>query len=237
MTSPTPSLARVVRTAVDARLRDVHVGMPGRVVAYDAARQCADVQPLVRRPYRDEGGETDYETLAVITDVPVVFEGGGGYGFVYPLEAGDDVWLSFASCELGAWAATGGLTDAADARRCSLSDAVCYPGLRDLVHPRESAPTDHARIGADGGVAIEFRTTDIRIGGGAGHETTIKADTYRTAEDLLFTAIAALGTALAAPAAAAIGGAAQSAAGAVATAVSTFQAAAAAYKTTIAKVK
>lgn len=190
MSDPTPSLARVVRNAIDARLRDVHVGMPGRVVSYDAARQCADVQPLVRRPYRDEGDDTSHETLAVVTDVPVLFQGGGGYGFVHPLEAGDDVWLSFASCELGTWAATGGLTDAADARRFTLSDAVCYPGLRDLVHPRESAPTDHARIGADGGAAIEFRTGEIRVGGGAGHEPTFKAEAFLDAFDQLINTIA-----------------------------------------------
>ena len=96
MTAITPDLAVVVRAAMTARLRDMHMGMPGRVVRYDADCQAADVQPLVRRPYKDEAGERQTELLAVVTDVPVVWPGGGGFGFTAPLEVGDDVWLSFA---------------------------------------------------------------------------------------------------------------------------------------------
>jgi len=229
--NPTPTLGDVLVEAIEARLADVHVGMPGRVVCYDAAKQTADVEPLVKRRHTDESGELVAVALAIVNAVPVVFEGGGGFGSTFPLAAGDTVWLAFASCSLEQWKRRGSLVDPEDDRTMHLSDAVCYPGLRDLAHPRTSAPTDRARFGKDGGVALEVTSSEVLVGGGAGHEPTVKYTTRNTAEQTFLTALgvylAALGTAtgLSGPAAT------------FATALSTFVAALPATATTIAKVK
>lgn len=192
-----PRLEHVLAGALRARLADLHVGMPGRVVRYDSAKQCADVQPLIKRRRRDEGGELVAEPLAVLNEVPVIFSGGGGFSETFPMAVGDDVWIEFAECSLDKWKPRGGSVDPEDDRRFTLSDAVCYPGLRDLGHPRSSAPTDRARFGKDGGVALEVTSTEVLVGGGvAPHEPTLKATTYRAAEDvylgLIATALALL---------------------------------------------
>lgn len=78
------------------------------------------------------------------------------------------------------------------------------------------------RIKADGTVEIGS------IGGAV--QPTIKATSYRAAEDALFTAIAALGTAVNGEPA--VGGTLKGAGSALATAVATFQSSAASYLTT-----
>lgn len=47
--SSTPSLLEVLRAVVEARLADVRVSMPARVVSYDATRQAVSVKPIIRQ--------------------------------------------------------------------------------------------------------------------------------------------------------------------------------------------
>jgi hypothetical protein len=201
------------------------------VESYDSATQKISAQPLIKRGYTDETGERIAERLPIITGVPVVFPGGGGYRVTFPIAKGDTVLLIFSEASLDKWLAHGGDVDPNDDRRHTLSDAIAIPGLRDFAHALDSAPTDCATIGSDSGAVIEMRTADIRIGGGSGHEPTIKATTYRAAEDTLFAAIAsAIGLNIP------TGGSA--AATAITSAIAIFQAAVAIPGiTTIAKVK
>lgn len=240
MSDVSPSFAQVLGDAVNARLRDVHTGMPGRIEKYDAARQCADVKPLVMRMDRDEGGELVADEYPVLVDVPVQFPGGGGYHATFPIAAGDVVWLSFASCSLDLWKARGGLVDPEDERRCTLSDAVAHAIVRDLAHPRSSAPTDRARFGRDAGVALEVTTSEVLVGGGASpHEPTLKATTYRAAEDVYLGLIATALALLAADPTFVAQAATKSALAACGTLTgfAAFQTSAAAAPTTIAKVR
>lgn len=193
MSETTPRLEQLLRDAFSALLRDVHIGMPGRVESYDADRQCADVKPLVKRSYRDEGDELTAEEYAVLVDVPVKFPGGGGYAATFPLAVGDTVWLSFASCSLDRWKPSGGLVDPEDERRMALSDAVAYPCVRDFAHALADAPTDRARFGRDGGVALEVTPSEVLVGGGSGHQPTFKATAFLTE---FATLIGAIGTAV-----------------------------------------
>ena len=49
-----PSLAATLAAAVRAGLLDCHTAIPGRIVSYDAAKQQADVQPLIKVAREDE---------------------------------------------------------------------------------------------------------------------------------------------------------------------------------------
>jgi hypothetical protein len=231
----TPNLPDVFGMAFAAYARRLHTGIPARVERYDSARQAIDAKPLVKRGYFGEDGERAYEELPVVTDVPVVFPGAGAYTLMMPVAVGDTVWLSFSEASLDEWLQSGRLVEPLSERRHALTDAVAHIGLRDFSHRRSNAPTDHARLGHDSGAAIELRQADIRIGGGAGHEATIKADTYRTAEDvmlnLLSSAVALISNipGLTAPQLATVAAAVAG--------ITAFTNGAAAYKTTIAKVK
>src|SRR5688572_20732449 len=83
------TLAQVISRAIDVRLTDMHTNFPARVVRYDADSQQVDVQPLVQAVFEDEAGERRSEPLPIITSVPVVFPGAGGYRITFPIKAGD----------------------------------------------------------------------------------------------------------------------------------------------------
>lgn len=127
---PTPTLPELIRRALDSRLSEVHVSMPGRVVKYDASRETVDVQPQLRRAIEDDGENLEFEDLPVLFDVPIAWpSGGGGKHFItWPLESGDPVLLVFCERDIGAWRASGELTSPGDQRAHTLAGAVAYPG-------------------------------------------------------------------------------------------------------------
>ncbi len=193
----TPSLERLLFDFADARLADVWTGQPGRIERYDAAKQRADVQPLVKGRFVAEDGTVTAELLPIVPNVPVVMPGGGGFGATFPVAVGDTVWLAHASSSMDRWQERGGAVDPADDRRHALTDAVAIVGLRDFAHPRANAPTDRARFGKDGGVALEVTATEVLVGGGpsATHSPTFRADFFLAAFDTLMASVAtAVGT-------------------------------------------
>ncbi len=156
MPRTTPTLADTLRAALDARLTDVRVSLPGIVQSYDAARQRADVQPAIRDGYFDEAGERAADDLPVVTEVPVVFPGAGAASITWPLSPGDEVLLVFSSSSLDRWLARGGVVDPEDDRRHDLTDAIAIPGLR------------HARLPAAAlGAGVVVRASSIQLGSSA----------------------------------------------------------------------
>ncbi len=96
MTTRTPTMAEIIRLALEDRLADVHTVLPGKITAYDNATQKAEVLPMVRRRQETVDGEID-EALPVIPDVPVVFPRAGGFKITFPVAVGDRCILAF--CE------------------------------------------------------------------------------------------------------------------------------------------
>lgn len=151
--NPTP--AEIINDAIDGALAGLYMHLPGRVVRYDEAIQAADVQPIGRVRYQDEDGNQITETLPVLTDVPVIFPGGGGYTVTFPVAVGDEVWLEFSATSLDKWkrSLSSGTIDPINHSRHSIADAIATPGLRSLKRARKNMPTDHVLIGSDGGTA------------------------------------------------------------------------------------
>lgn len=153
--SRSPTIAEVIRTAIESRLLDMHTSIPAKVVRYDAARCVVDAAPCVRAPETDEAGVTTYTALPVVTNVPVAFPQGGGFRLTFPIAIGDTVWLSFSEASLDRWMNFGGEVDPEDPRRFALSDAAAFPGVRAL------AGSDAAVAASEDGCVLEL------IGGGA----------------------------------------------------------------------
>ena len=215
----TPTLGEVFRSALDARLGDVHVAIPARVESYDSGSNRISAQPLIRRGVINEDGERVAERLPIITEVPVIFPGSGGIRIKFPISTGDNVLLIFSESSLDKWLSRGGDVDPLDDRRNSLSDAIAIPGL---MHDSDEASE-----------IIDFSSGSVHVGG-TPSEPTLKATTYRTAEDVMLTAVAAAFTGLAAEPSLVLSAATSAAA---ATAIASFISGAAAYPSLIAKVK
>lgn len=135
-----PSLSEVIRDAIEARLLDVHTSIPGRVVKYDAAKQVADVLPVVKRPLTLADGTTIHEDLPVIPNVPVVWLGGGAYALHFPLAKDDCVQLVFSESAIANWRETGEVTEPGDLTLHDLSYPVAIPRIAPAANPIADAP-------------------------------------------------------------------------------------------------
>ncbi len=126
--SNNPSLAELIRIAVDRILMDVHTSMPGIIQEYDAATQSATVQPCLKRKY---ASETEARALPVLQNVPVSFPSFSGGWLKFPLKKGDRVLLIFAERSLDTWFERGGIVDPEIPEKFALSDAIAIVGLND----------------------------------------------------------------------------------------------------------
>ena len=157
--SRTPSLAELLKIAIDAGQAKLHVSLPGSVETYDPALQVADVQPLLRRTLvATDGTELDAETLPILRGVPVAFPRGGGGFLSFPLVKGDFVHLVFVERSMDQWLnGDGELTTPADFRMHSLSDPVAYPGLYPRGRALADAHAENLVWGFEGGAQVHVR--------------------------------------------------------------------------------
>lgn len=177
--SRTPTIAEVIRRAVEARLVDVHTAIPARVTRYDATTCVVDAAPLVRAPETAEDGTVTYTALPVVTNVPVAFPGAGGFRVTFPVAVGDTVLLVFTEASLDRWMQFGGEVDPEDPRRFALSDAIAIPGVR---------PAAQAVAAATDAVVVES-TADIRLGTKTAAEAVALASKVATELNTLKSAI------------------------------------------------
>ena len=177
MSQATPSLAQVIRAAVQAHAADLRVAIPASVERVDLAKGLVDARPLVKDLVGDAGGLTPL-SLPVITNVPIVWPGAGGFRLTFPVAVGDSVLLVFADRSLDVWLAKGGEVDPGDPRRHALSDAIAIPGLRPFSGPWTGAASDGVTLGQDGGLQVKVKSGTIELGGAdepATMATTLKS--------------------------------------------------------------
>jgi hypothetical protein len=153
-----PTLAEIVRRALDSKLLDLHVALPCRVESYDAATQTIEALPMVRRAIEDVDGDTQHEDLPTLPNVPVLFPRSAAFSASWPLAAGDFVLVVFCSSAIGNWRESGDISNPGDLRRHDLSHAVAIPGIaaKGSTIPTSStaavlevnAPATHVTVGA-----------------------------------------------------------------------------------------
>lgn len=147
------TLAEVLRRAVEARLAEVRVSMPGTIQKFDPATQLAEVRPDLKELRFDEDDTEVVEALGVLSDVPCHFPGGGGFSITWPVQAGDPCLLIFSDRALDKWIDNGGQVDPGDLRRHHLSDAVAILGVRAKPGALEAFDGAHITLGKDGSPA------------------------------------------------------------------------------------
>ena len=161
MNEASPELDELIRRALEARVADVHVSMPGEVVSYDAATQTATVKPCLKRVVFSEDDEQVEEAYPPIQNVPVGFPGGAGFTIHFQLTAGDTGDLVFSSASHNEWQATGRVSAPGDLKPHNLGSAKFYPGIR---HKKNAAPDTDNSIGVPGGLRAHFDSSFLRIG-------------------------------------------------------------------------
>lgn len=149
--------AELLRRALDARAEDIWTSFPGRIESYDDSVNppVAVIQPMIRRPATAQVGDTYWEDLPAIPNVPVLFPSGGGgaYTITWPIAKGDYVAVHVSTYSFANWRRTGTPQDPGDVRAHALGNCWAVPGLAP-----NGAPVPHSR---DGGLVV--RGSVIRI--------------------------------------------------------------------------
>lgn len=160
-----PSIAEIVRAALDARVADLRVSLPGAIESFDPETQLASVRPLLHDTHEDEAGDEVTEELPVIPNVPVQVYGAGELRLSFPVNPGDPCLLVFTDRSLDLWIERGGSVDPVDVRRHNLTDAVAFVGVRAKAGALADYDTDAAALRhADGtGVYVQSGRVDLGV--------------------------------------------------------------------------
>lgn len=142
--------------------------MPGIIQSFDPAKMTVVVQPAIQALWRDPLGNQTWQTMPLCLDVPVMFPGGGGCTMTFPLVAGDECLLIFASRCIDAWWQSGGIGVQAEMRMHDLSDGFCLPGPRSQPRVLGGVSTDALQIRSDDGSAF------IEVGVVAPHAISVQ---------------------------------------------------------------
>jgi hypothetical protein len=172
-------LGELIQMAIDTDRMDLHTALPGRVRRYDAARQTAEIELLLKRAIRTDDDDKVLEELPILPCVPVVFPRGGGFFVSLPLQEGDSGLVVFCERAISRWRATGEVADPG-LRTChDLNGALFVPGVFPRADALEDAHATNMRIGRDGGPQIEVTATQLRLGPDATKRVAREGDTVR----------------------------------------------------------
>jgi len=160
-----PTIAELLKAAVDQGLADTHVALPGLVVKYNAGTQRADVKPTVQLPYINDDGSEGVDVLPVIPEVPVLWPRAGGFFMHLPLAVGDTVLLLICERSIDEWNLTTGKVDTnpKDFRKHDLSDAIAIPGLATVPSALKEILSGAAVFGKEKGAQVRAKTSTVEI--------------------------------------------------------------------------
>jgi len=130
-----------LRRLVESKTDNLRVAMPGKIISFDAEKQTATVQPLIKEYVRDK-----WESLPRLLDVPCFFPRAGGYCLTFPVKPGDEVIIMFNDMCLDSWWQSGGEQTQLEIRRHDLSDAMCLLGITSVPKAVEDYSTNSVML-------------------------------------------------------------------------------------------
>lgn len=159
-------LDTAILAAILGHQASVWTAMPAIVLSYNPAHGTCELQPSTRGRLRLQDGTITEVDLPPLVDCPVVFPSGGGHTLTFPIKAGDEALVVFASRCIDSWWDSGGVQSQAEMRMHDLSDgfAIVGPRARPNVHAgmstdgvelRNQDRTSLVRINDTGGVVVE----------------------------------------------------------------------------------
>ncbi|MDD3310945.1 MAG: Gp138 family membrane-puncturing spike protein [Pseudodesulfovibrio sp.] len=152
-----------VRVAMDGRLSELWTAMPCIVESYDAEAETITAQPAVRgRVLQPDGSET-LVALPLLVDVPAIFPGAGGFTLTFPVKAGDECLVVFASRCIDAWWQSGGVGNPLETRQHDLSDGFAFVGPRCRARALDGVSTENVQLRTDDGKASVTMRPDYTI--------------------------------------------------------------------------
>ena len=158
-----------LRLAMESQQAQIWTALPGVVAAVNLAAQTLSVQPTVQGSVASPNGAKQLVNLPLLVDVPIVWPRAGGFALTFPIAAGDEVLVVFASRCIDSWWQSGGVGAPAEARMHDLSDgfAILAPtsqpkkltGVSSTnVQLRDESGTTYVEITPDGKARVVAAT-------------------------------------------------------------------------------
>lgn len=136
-----------ISSAILGRQAQMWTALPAKVVSYNSVNQTIQAKPtIVMQINNPLTGGTSLQPIPVINDIPVVFPGGGGFTLTFPLLAGDECLLIFASRCIDNWWYQGGYQQQGDLRMHDLSDGFALVGPRSRPNAISSPSTSAVQL-------------------------------------------------------------------------------------------
>lgn len=162
---------------IDGKAREILTHKPGKITAYDATDQRAQVQVLLKS--KSAAGQL-FEPKP-IPNVPVLFQRSGGVAHTDPVSVGDTGMLIFFDRSIDAWLEQGGMVDPKSRRHHDLNDCAFLPGLHywgDAIST--ASATDSVWAFEDGSIKLSLTSGGKAVITGNAH----------TASDILVDGVA-----------------------------------------------
>lgn len=150
-------LLRLLITKTQQRWDDM---LPARVMAYDRARNVAQVQPLIATVTTDKV----VVQRAQVAEVPVLQLGGGGFTLSFPIKGGDLGWIKANDRDISLFRQSGGASRPNTGRMHSFADAMFIPDSMMRGVTIDPSDSDRAVLQSlDGSVRIALGEDLIKM--------------------------------------------------------------------------
>lgn len=154
-----------LRLALENAQSQIWTALPSVVTAVDLSKQTVSVQPSIQGNISAPDGSSQSVNLPLLVDVPIVWPRAGGFALTFPIVAGDEVLVVFASRCIDSWWQSGGVGVQAEVRMHDLSDgfAVLAPTSQPKklsgvsssnVQLRDEAGTTYVEIAPGGKIKL-----------------------------------------------------------------------------------
>lgn len=131
------TLDMLIQLALEARLSELHVSLPCKVVTYDAAKQTVDLAPLIKRKRKGLDGTSEVTELPSLQKVPVAFPRTAGGWITFPIQAGDVGFAIFSERSIADWMgkSAGSVVEHSDDTLHPFGGAWFHPGGYPAASP------------------------------------------------------------------------------------------------------
>ncbi len=143
----------------------IWTALPGIIQSWDAEKRTARILPALKIKVLQKDGTFIWVMMPELLDCPVHFAGGGGLTLTFPLKAGDECLVVFASRCIDNWWAMGSpgnktAQEQAEFRMHDLSDGFCIAGFSSKPKVIPGISTTNAQLRTDDGSCFLEMTPD-----------------------------------------------------------------------------
>lgn len=135
----------------------IWTALPGIIQSFDPVKQTARILPALKINVQQPDGSFVWTTMPELLDCPVQFACGGGVTLTFPIAAGDECLVVFASRCIDNWWEKGSpgnmvAQEQAEFRMHDLSDGFCIAGVSSVPRVIADISTTKAQLRTDDGL-------------------------------------------------------------------------------------